>query len=1551
MSLTENNMTASDISLGLIERPPRIQPPIPEQVIEIPPPPTIQVRNMPFLQLVLPLVTVVGYVLMSFSGASRNILFVLPMSFAMLFSFFIAYSTHKNEQKRQKVLRLEYMQKLATLRLEMNRWHMTQRQYYDYNYPPNAVVLNLTESAHQSRLGTRLWERRWQDIDFGALRLGLGDVPSRVVYELGGSGGNTEGTSDLWESAKQLEQDSQVVSQSPILWHLRHVESDDPNTPRARYSVGIVGKNSATVRNVTTALLVQYVAFHPPSEASLFILGATHAKGNWDWAQWLPHTNSDLKKRNYEGDRMVFSDEATSADSDIAREQISPVNNFWETLKKELDARRARLADRDTQGTATIPFLLVVIDMLPVTDQPIANWLLETPSIDTVSMILTEGDRLGAGIVFLTNEAQKIPSDCQTVIEATATGKDTTFYYSETGVNSSRFIGQAEIATQEDANRFAEKLKDAFIRVGYGAELETGISLLDLYDAKTLDDINIIGNWDTTARKTPDWLRVKLGMEGGRKVFSLYLQQDHDGVHGMIAGTTGSGKSELLLTLIAGLAITYPPDILNFLLVDYKGGTAFEPFIGLPHAVDILTNLEGNVVDRMFVALRAELDRRSLLLKSVGDSNIVDYHKRVAHNKVDTNGAPYPPLPFLFIVIDEFAEMVTKNSDYKAHFDSITRLGRALGVSLLLATQRPTGAVTDQMRSNIKYRICLRVETGDDSRELIGRSDAMFLPSNIPGRAFMQSGNVSPKLVQMAYTGGDYIADIEQDLGDIIIPKKKPISDVGRSTTDIPEESIVTTKPKKIIHELVGRIITTSREEGYGRQYKPWPDPLPAVLPINMSIDRHYITFTETVTAEYRKQGDLRLNERLNDWIKYQPADPNLPKELAQWHSGYAITNWQKTAMRAEIGLVDMPQKGEQRLLTLDLNMGPVVLFGASGWGKTTFLRTLITSLATTHTPHELIIYAIDCGRGGLDTLKDLPHLARPIDVSEQSRIERLLRVMANTIEERKTILSNYSGLPAYNTQNPNTILPAILIVIDNYADFKETYDLLQDQLVSVIRAGRAMGIYFVFTADQLTAMPSGLLNLFTQRLTLKLADVSAYSDIVGRGAISLTETPGRGFITLPERNPKDRVPHEFQIALPCVVTDKDNVRLSWEAIKKKFGIAFVSDNQYALLEELTLKKGDIRLREFNDIYKEVCQKMRGLWDSGERHLIAPIEPLETQLTLDIVLEKSPNRVAIGLRDSDRQPFPLTFGKRDSHLMVIGTPLSGKTTALYSLVLALANRHSPQDVGMILIDPQADLFTYGGKHTLGQLPHVIKTVSDENDFPEVMGRLSAEYDKTIQDKLTSFGDDTLFSTPERPMRDLFIIIDHYENIKDIAKPADLEKLADMAARYRKQNLHIILSASLEKLKRDKDTFMRKLESMRHTLVLGTSDVGELGARLPLVKGDFPLGRGFIIKATHADLVQVARPYSFIATGIAPETDSEALMATEIDAQVEALVAQYPTRAQWYFVGKLALLATDAHVTAETTPPSKEKEEIIEITPAMKAFLDEQNAEFERNKKK
>lgn len=1375
-----------------MNRPPRIQPELPRLEIQLPRPPEDRNTGIEILlRVALPLITIIGYVIVAATGQGRNLLLIIPMGLSVIASSGLAYYSYNKARQEEQAKRNAYLQRLGDLRQEMMAYHDMQRTFYNHNFPDPLTTLHIANGSENNRSGSRLWERRTSDEDFGMVRIGMGTRPSTVVYTMGAPEGDGN---QLVNEAVKLAEDSRFVSDIPITIPLRPVPDGEllheEDERAARHSIGIAGKDRNKVCDMVRAMLVEFTCLHAPTDARLYVIGAPSAKSQWEWARWLPHCNTS-RNESSAGDQLCF--------------EQSKVRRMWDNLQTELERRQLRSQDKDS-GDVTIPFLLVVVDGLShkADESPLG----EVEAEAAVSLLLQHGPKLGAAIIFLVPDASQIPSECKSVIEVEQIGQTTKFRYAEVGINTTRYVGEADVLDAARAEQdFARKLAPMAVRTTYGADLAMAVNLLELNGLTRVDELPILENWKRSRQaENAEWLRVPIGLMPGNKVRELVFSADGDGVHGMIAGTTGSGKSELLLTLIVGLALRYDPSVVNFVLVDYKGGAAFDPFRTLPHCVDIVTNLQGNAGIRTFTALKAELSRRSKLIADTNVKHIVHYRQKNLH-------VTREPFPFLFVIVDEFAEMVKENPEFKAQLDSITRLGRALGVSLILATQRPAGAVTDQMRANMKFRICLRVETPEDSRELLRRSDAAFLPPNIPGRAYLQVGNENVELMQVARAGGPYTGP-QMDAEPPVIWLNRMKETQIRPSGPLQEAPALS----DVIVEMTHRF--SEEDEDVKPQRKPWPDPLPSRLPLD----------ADHIGGEIEQNPLLPLNPLVADWMEGE--------------GGWKPVDWQESPMAAVIGLVDQPARATQLRLVVDFMRGHVVVFGASGWGKTMFLRTLITSLAVRYSPKDLHIYALDFGGRGLDILDGLPHLGASITPGEEERVQRLLRRLVGILEERKSLLSaaRADNLPAYNEAHPDNVQPAVLVVVDNFAEFKENYESQLDTLIGLARDGRAYGIHFAITGEQPGAIPGKLYSLFTERLTLKLADASDYSTIVGRGVPGIDDIPGRGYIAI------ERTPLEFQIALPVSVTPDDEAEGLDDT--KKLGV--------------------------------LTQVMNEAW-KGKRpepiDILRPVVPLRS--ILPPINNGEPKiQTVLGLEDLDLRPARFDLQQKGPHFVITGPPLCGKTTTVRSWILSLAHCYSPQQVAMVIIDFQQRMFKYGGAHTLGDLPHVLTAISEPAQLTEAIEKLQFEYSPERPD------------SPPRP--EIFVIADNYEDFATVigspttTKNTAYKDMADLARKFGPEGLHFVICGAATIL-RSMDDLMKQVVAPRYGLGLDASEsVQALGGK---VRGgsaqvEFPPGRGYVVKSGRVSLIQVGLP------------QDEGNLEGSIDAWVEEIIQHYPLRAAW-----------------------------------------------------
>jgi DNA segregation ATPase FtsK/SpoIIIE-like protein len=1315
-----------------VDRPPRIQPELPIDKIEIPQAPDEQPRSgQDLITVLLPMVSILGFVLVSASG---NPLFILPIGLTVVLSVIVVIFRNRKEKKELKEKKRAYAEMLAEKRQEMTRSHNAQRLFYHHNYPDVATLYEIASRKESSRFGSRLWERRTTDIDFGVIRLGIGTRPSTVVYEVGQSS-NPLDDSPLAKDAEKLAEDSEFVSDIPITVPLRPYHKDheadtgqeggdeENQAPgskdvQARQAIGIFGKNPTNTADFARAILAHFVTFHSAIDTRLHVIGYPHAKDSWRWAEWLPHCNP----RNIGIDDTQESSRSEQLEQLCFSSDKQEVTEFWNRLKRELDQRQLRLDESDEDerkkgSDASLPLNLVVVDLLGEMpeDSPLADVASET----LVATINQAGPQIGAAIIFLANEPSKIPSDCHVMIEVAAVGAKVVFRHVEVGVNSTRYLGDADLALASDARQLlAAKIRRLDIRRPFGSDLPHLVDVLQMQSRleerrlDTVDKLTVQENWERSIKpENSEWLSAPVGMTSMRDIRNLVFsaKEGGDGVHGMIAGTTGSGKSELLLTLIASMAVKYDPRLVNFVLVDFKGGAAFEPFRELPHCVDILTNLEENAVERMFVAIQAVMAERSSILAKSGAKDLVEYREKVIP-RLKTDDPLPKTFPHLFIIVDEFAEMIAANPDYKDQFESVTRLGRAFGVTLILSTQRPAGVVTDQMRANMKFRMCLRVETTEDSKELLDRPDAAFLP-NMGGRGYIQVGNDILTPLQVARVAGDYSDDRTVVLRDVIwldetTGKGEQSGDDQPLYSELEIAEAINMKPGELpttmLDWIVGITAIRAKRDSVPVQRKPWPDPLPTNLSLTDPVDARYLNTDREISDDR----NIVISEPLDEWLNNDAEEPIWPE--FDWASPQPLI--------ATMGLIDNPHAAEQRLMSLQLNDGPIVLFGAGGRGKTTFLKSLMTDLASSRTPNELHMYALDFGRMGLKSIKDLPHLGASIDASEVSRVDQMVRMLRNFVNERQEMLANFDSLEDYNNKNPKEVFPEILVVIDNFAEFQDSYEYLIPDLMPLIRDGRAFGIHFVITAGSSNELGGKLYNLLTQRLTLTQADDMAYSEIAGRGARAFDNVPGRGLLALVVDD--ERVPVEFQVGIPGqpdALDDSDLVD-GYQAVAQRMERVWTAMGgsrpaaelprsfdflqMYSLLEKRDLKRvGDLPI---------AAKWKASLKPENQQWLHSPIGLISSKEVRSML-------------------FSAKAGGDGVHGVIAGTTGSGKSELLLTMIASMAVEYDPRIVNFVLVD-----FKGGAAfEPFKKLPHVtdIATNLQGNAVERIFIAIKAELDR------------------------------------------------------------------------------------------------------------------------------------------------------------------------------------------------------------------------------
>ncbi|MBX3049093.1 MAG: hypothetical protein KIT46_02180 [Anaerolineales bacterium] len=694
-------------------RPPRVQKTIEKEKVKIPSPENLPSKpTINWLTVGLPIVGVgLAIVVMIWvsGGAGGGLSYVtfLPFILASVVASVFTYSSQVKQYEKSVAEASEfYSAELKDTRKELIRITQAQTEVLQYNNPDLAACFELAESS-----AYRLGERRPEDADFLSLRIGAGSLPSEIEFE---GPTLTDRKNELIRMVKvgeQLKKDFSELTNVPVAVSLREVGN-----------VGISGKRSECLE-VAQAMLVQLATHHWPGECNFLVYCNSALKVDWRFAEILPHKSHLLP---------------------------TPVNELRKEamlqLEREILAREAvgkkPPATKDAEAAKnSLPALIVFFDNVSsVYDYP------------AIVQILKKGAQFGIYGVFLTERFEDSPSDCGGVITVSSTG----LKFEKTGPEGTAVLDvTTDSASSIDKLQFAKLLSGVNWKTVEDASVPPAqISFFSMFGIRKPAELPLEKWWNGQFEKPYEQLGRLKALIGkfsptADLVLDLSDKDDAHGPHGFIGGATGSGKSELLKTIILSLAITHHPFDLNFALIDFKGGAAFEELESLPHVVGLMTDIEHNesYATRVIQSLTGEVNSRKRILAqaqssgSLEKTNIADYELLPVKT----------PLPRLVIIFDEFAEFKDRHPEESKKLISIARVGRSLGIHLILCTQNPGAAVDNQVKQNSRFRISLNMNSPEDSREIIGIPDAYRLPA---GRGYFRIRQ--PQLFQTAYAGGRY---------------------------------------------------------------------------------------------------------------------------------------------------------------------------------------------------------------------------------------------------------------------------------------------------------------------------------------------------------------------------------------------------------------------------------------------------------------------------------------------------------------------------------------------------------------------------------------------------------------------------------------------------------------------------------------------------------------------------------------------------------------------------------------------------------------------------
>ena len=973
---------------------------------------------------------------------------------------------HKKEEKRQK----KYSQYLKEKADEIEREIEHQEEILNEN---SVTIAECKERIHT--VGRKLWEGTINQKDFLELRLGLGT--KKLDAEIHFSERHfTLDEDNLNEEMLQLCESPKILKNIPITISLME-----------KNIAGVIGSEKE-VNDFVKGLILQLTALYSKEDVKLAFLYDESQSDIYEFVKWLPHVwDNDM---NY---RFIATNDEEAKDVSTYFEQT--INN--------------RLEINENERKGITPYYVVF-----VLDKNIGV------STEFVKKLLNQKQNLNISTVFGYRELKELPKECSVVIELSGSdGK----LYDKNNVSDTVCMFKPDISISEDITDICKEMANIPLDFSSGeANLPDVITFLTMYDVGKVEHLNVLEKWrESNPAKT---LEAYVGIDTNGKLFKLDLHEKYHGPHGLVAGMTGSGKSEFIITYILSMAVNYHPDEVAFILIDYKGGGMAKSFENLPHTAGIITNLDGGAIKRSLVSIQSELKRRQAIFakvsKETGVSNI-DIYK---YQKLRREGKVQEPLQHLFIVADEFAELKTQQPDFMEQLVSAARIGRSLGIHLILATQKPSGVVDDQIWSNSKFRVCLKVQERSDSMDMLKRPDAAELKQT--GRFYLQVGyNELFEIGQSAWAGANYY----------------------------PSESVVVEKNDSVdIISRTGRIIS---------QAKP--------TNANYSVDtqKQMDAITQHLSAVAEEE-NIKVRAL---WLPPLPSDLLLEDLMKKYPFEKKLYH-----LNPPIGEYDDPYNQRQDVITVPFTeRGNALVYGLAGSGKTTFITTMLYSLISNYTQYEVEIYILDFASETLRAFEKAPHVGDVMFADDEEKLHRFFGFMAETIKERKKLFSDFGGdYGSYIAESGNT-LPNIVIAVNNYAAMIEMYDELEEEIIHLSRECTKYGIYILLTVPNTNAVRYRMMQNFGQVFTMQLSDESDYANVIGKtDGLYPAKVKGRGLFR------KDEV-FEFQTAS---ITLKGNLyktiqdycsSLGEKQGEQKKGIATVPDK--VELDELLKHIGEVQ--------------------------------------------------------------------------------------------------------------------------------------------------------------------------------------------------------------------------------------------------------------------------------------------------------------------------------------------------------------------------------------
>lgn len=910
----------------------------------------------------------------------------------------VQYFKERGNFKRRKMKRQEvYTKYLDQKRKELHELANKQKMVLDYHYPAFEQMKYLTE-----QISDRIWERSLDSHDFLQIRIGTGSVPSSYTLTVNSGDLANREIDDLLEQSQKMEKVYREVKNVPI------------TVNASNGAMGLIGKESV-VKNELHQLIGQLAFFHSYHDVRFVFVFNEKDYSKWEWLKWMPH----FQLPNSYAKGLIYNEQT--------RDQL--LSSIYELIReRDMDTEKERDKMRFSPH-----LIFIIMDQTLLSEHVLLEYL--------------EGEysHLGLSVIFAAETKESLTDNIHTLVRYINESEGDILIEEKKAVQIPFKLDRHH---QEGNEKFSRMLKTLDHQVGMTNSIPNSVSFLELYRVNEVVELPIEQNW--FSRESSKSLAVPIGLKGKEDLVELNLHEKAHGPHGLLAGTTGSGKSEFLQTYILSLAVNFHPHEVAFLLIDYKGGGMAQPFKDMPHLLGTITNIEGsrNFTARALASIKSELKRRQRLFDQYQVNHINDYTDLYKH------GSAQEPLPHLFLISDEFAELKNEEPEFIKELVSAARIGRSLGVHLILATQKPGGVIDDQIWSNARFKIALKVQDAADSREILKNADASSI--TVTGRGYLQVGNNEVyELFQSAWSGAPYLEETLEAEDEVAL-----VTDLGL----VPLSDISSNESEK----------------------------KDAEAEIDVIVDR--------IGELQEKMGIKKLN---SPWLP--PLSSRLFKQQYQEESEHEVY----------LGLVDEPEKQSQTpYIYRVMDDGNIGIFGSSGYGKSHTAITLLLSMASKLSPEEIHYYLFDFGNGALLPLKQLPHTADYFLLDEERKIDKFINILKDEIADRKLKFqrSEVSSIKMYNTLNTEK-LPLLFITIDNFDLVKEEMQELEMQMTQFARDGQALGIYMIFTATRINSIRQSLMNNLKTKVVHYLMDNTESYMVLGKVPFAPEPIPGRAII------------------------------------------------------------------------------------------------------------------------------------------------------------------------------------------------------------------------------------------------------------------------------------------------------------------------------------------------------------------------------------------------------------------------------------------------------